>query len=368
MRFTNIKTIINLQLLNSYLGLFLLVLFLTTISSCKKEDSDDVNDSTINIGTAGGSFRIGQLEIVFPENSVTEEIIIEGNIVELTVLPENVTPLSEVHKIDISNPGVYTPNSATLGIDHNDNNEITSLFVSSDGITWTDLRGFRHENKIKSQIPHFSYFFAGTAMYNITLQNDASDSENFFLYQYDANICNYNTRPVVMQNKYLQPSSSSSFNWVENFMFWFTTGQLIVGEIVNFETIKYADQTTHNLVTLTNQGGNYSFQSAVAGPTPGPLTIQTDATIPQFGLICGIGYADFYYGLSNMPTYAVEALPLANITFDITSNEYFVGLGYISAGQVIDPLAQPSISINFPSGSYNATVTLDAGQNLTVTY
>ncbi len=359
MKHTNIKTKINLRLFIPYLGVFLLVL-LTTMSSCKK-DSDCETDSTVTIGSDGGVFQFSKIEISFPDGSVTEDIIIDGSIVEMLVLPENITPISEIHKIDISNPDAYIANSASMAIDHDYHSEITSIFVSSDGNTWTDLRGVLYEDQIKAQIPHFSYFFAGKVQYEFTFQNDSTTSQNFFLYQYDANVSNSVTLPIVLQSITVYPFTTVSYNLTEDLFFWNSTGELSIGEIVKDEIIVIADQNTHNMVTLIEQNGSYIFQSSTAGPIPGTLTIQSDATIPQSGVLCGIGYG-------NTPSYVVRAAPNKNFTFNVTSNEFFVGLGDYVTGEFLNVSTLTSVSISFPVETFSTTVKLDDSQNLTVTY
>ena len=351
-----------MQMFKTFLGLFLVFLFLTSIMSCKNEDSDDDTIPITTIDKQGGVFKLGQLEIIFPENSVSEEIIIGGSIEEIVGIPENLTQISAIHKIDISNPSAYLPNSATIGINHNDDNEVISLFVSNDGIIWTNLGGFIHEEKIKAEIPHFSYFFAGNATYSITVENNSIESESLYIYQYDELISNIgNIFPVVMMSATIPSFVTSRFDWIENFIFWSSTGQLVEGDTITTDNILNADQTTNNLVTLTNQNDSYILQSEGAGQVPGQLIIQVSGNIPISTVICGIGYQD-------MPTYAVEALPNSSIVFNPTSDEYFIGLGNMVAGQLLNPSVQPSADIEFPSGMYNANVVMTNSQDFTISY
>ncbi len=330
--------------------------------SCKKDNDDDTPDSN-KIGTDGGIFKIGETEIFFPEGSVSEEVLIEGSIEDSIILPEHITILGDIHKIQLSNPDAYEPNTATISIVHNDDTEVSSIFVSSDGITWTDLRGYKNDKHIVASIPHFSYFFAGNATYSIIIKNNTMEMVGYVQYQFDENICNLEAYPLAMNSGYLQVMGQTLIQWNESFNFWWgNSGTVEVGNIITAEEEVQTDQSTNNQISLSYNGSTYQFSNQVAGPVAGPLTIVQENSIPINQIASGIGF-------ENTPVYAVQGIPGTSAVFNITSNEYFISMGYASVGEVLNIYEFPSsTSIIFPTGEYHADVSMNSDGTYTVSY
>ncbi len=347
---------------NSYVSI-LLILFITLLltNSCKK-DNNNTPDSNI-IGTDGGVYKIGNTEIFFPAESVSEKIIIEGSIEDTLTIPEHITLLSDIHKIQISNPDAYEANSATISIVHNDDPEILSIFVSSDGINWTNLKGYKNDQHLVASIPHFSYFFAGNATYTIFITNNSAYSVGVVQYQYDENIYNGLFYPTVMNSGHLETAYKIYFSWKESFMFWWAnSGYLEEGKILTPASVAYTDQSTNNQISLNYSGSTYQFSNQIAGPVAGPLTIVQESSIPSGQVSCGIGFG-------NTPTYAIQATANVSSVFNITNHKYFIAVGSASVGEAVYPNAFiSSTSIDFPDGHYNSEANINDDLTFTVNY
>ena len=77
-------------------------------------------------------------------------------------MPENIKPLTEVHKIGLSDPDQYNAGTAILKFTLDRNVDDANIYHSKDGVNWENLSGDVDGNTTSIKINGFSYFLAAT--------------------------------------------------------------------------------------------------------------------------------------------------------------------------------------------------------------
>ncbi len=346
----------------SLLPLGLLIVFLTAFAACKHNKIEGP-DTSSNIGSSGGIYSFGDARLEFPENSLKHEITIDGTIEIFENLPDYITPASNLHRFHLSHPDAYNPHSADISITLDTPVDGLSLFHSSDGISWDNLRGISDGTTITSTIPHFSYFFSGTANYSIRLENNSPSEKNIILFQYDSDISNSTLASLVWFTNMVPSLSYITFNWVEDYSFcWGQTEVLIPGIIFSAAQSKQANLTSMNKITLESSNSNYLFTDQTSGPESGKLYIYQDGSISLDAVSVGIG-------MSGSPIYARQAMPNVITTFKISKPKYFVTVGDFIQGEVPDVNSLSNTQeISFPDGTYQAKVFINEDESWSVNY
>ena len=346
----------------SLLPLGLLIVFLVAFAACKHNKIEGP-DTSSTLGSSGGIYSFGDALLEFPENSLKHEITINGAIEIFENLPDYITPASDLHKFHLSHPDAYNPHSADISITLDAPVEGLSLFHSSDGITWDNLRGVSDGTTITSTIPHFSYFFSGTANYSITLENNSSSDKTITLFQHDPNISSSSIVSLAWLSNMAPSLSQTTFNWLEDYSFcWSQTEVLVPGIIVSAAQSKQANTTSMNKITLENSNSSYLFTEPTSGPEPGKLYIYQDGSILMDAVSVGIE-------MSGSPIYACQGLPNAITTFNISTPKYFLVAGNFNQGEVLDVNSlSDTHEISFPDGAYQANVIINPDGSWSVTY
>lgn len=345
----------------SLLPIGILIVFLTTFAACKKDKTENPNTSS-TIGTEGGIYSFGDAQLLFPENSLNREITINGTIEIFENLPNNITPASNLHRFQLSHPEAYNPHSADISITVDSTVEGLSLFHSSDGITWDNLKGISDGKTITSSIPHFSYFFSGTASYSIKLENNSPSEKNIILFQNNPNIGS-SIIPVAWFSNMAQSQSQTTFDWREDYAFyWSQTWHLSAGVFISVAQSEQANLTTMNKITIENVNSNYLFTNKTSGSEQGKLFIYQNVSISDDKISVGIS-------MSGSPIYARQAMPNVTTVFNVGTPKYFLATGNYNQGEVLDVNSLSNTQeISFPSGSYHANVVINADGSWTVNY
>lgn len=163
---------------------------------------------------------------------------------------------------------------------------------------------------------------ANAMQYSIVVVNNSSNVGSACVYQQNPNMGDPDVMSLAWLVKYAFPTTRISFQWTVDYDFiWSQTGQLAPGIMFMASQMWPADLTTSNQVTLTSVGGTYTFQNQGAGPTPGNLSIQQDATIPPNQAAVGIG-------MSGAGTFVTQAQPNWNLIFTPpTTPQYWITFG-----------------------------------------
>jgi len=208
----------------SLLTLGLLITLLAGTSACKK-DKPGETDTSATIGAEGGVYSFGDVRLVFPKGSLDHEITIDGTFESLDNLPEHITPVGNLHRFHLSHPEAYNANTATIEFAVSEMTTGASIFHSSDGSTWSNLKGVYDGTKISTTIPGFSLFVTGSGSYTVNFINNSSSEETFIVYQYGHDVLPINGGSFVyawLGVDELAPGSQQSLSWSGGYSFYYT--------------------------------------------------------------------------------------------------------------------------------------------------
>lgn len=196
--------------------------------------------------------------------------------------------------------------------------------------------------------------------YSITINNQASHSASFMLFQSDPGAWSPNALAVAWFAKKSNPSPTSrvKFIWtVDIGLSWADTGPLGPGAI--YQASETFDPTgTLNQVTL-DYNGAYFFSNPVKGADPARIYLQESPNIPvASGASVGVT-------MSGKPVYATQAMPNTNLTFSPKAS-YYLAYGNFEEGTVIDvSTINNALLLPYPTGIYSLETTLNADNSWT---
>jgi hypothetical protein len=199
------------------------------------------------------------------------------------------------------------------------------------------------------------------AMYSVNFINNSQNQGSACLYQ-QSTAPSYG-QPVFPLAWFVRssfPGSQNNFQWTLEYSFvWAQTGMLMPGVTFSAAQQVSADPTGNNLITFTQQNGNFQFGQTQRGYQSGMLAIQSDMMVPPNQASVGIGMSGFV-------TFATQAQP--NMTNVFTPNPiYWLTFGNYQQGQVLDPgNTGNAVQLNFSAGVYVLTVTLNPDNTYTV--
>ncbi|MCD4783983.1 MAG: hypothetical protein K8T10_09190 [Candidatus Eremiobacteraeota bacterium] len=323
------------------------------ISGCGGGGNDDGGTGISVTNAEGGTYSLGQAQVTFPPSSVDRDIIVSGSTVSSSDMPSHLTPVSDRHRISLSDPDAYNADTATISITLSGSTEGVSIYHSSDGTEWNKLEGTVNGNIISAGIPHFSDFVAATESYTLKVNNNSFFSGTICIYQDNPNIGVSDVSSIAWLTEYVNPNSSTTFSWTENYSFHNSeTSDLTPGLIfLSMQTLG-ANLSSTNKVTLTNSSGYCQFTNQTAGPSKGNLYIEQDNSVPSNQAAVGIGM----YGRT---TYAVMAQPDMTYTFTLNP-KYWITHGDYTSGQVLDTNnISNKKEFVFPSGCYSMNAVLN---------
>ena len=197
------------------------------ISGCGSDSGSGVTELNSKLITPdkGGSLSFGQVHVSFPPGSTDSLLTVSGEIVSLEVMPENIKPLTEVHKIGLSDPDQYNAGTAILKFTLDRNVDDANIYHSKDGVNWENLSGDVDGNTTSSKINGFSYFLAATpggvkdsSLYRVTFINNTTQSGDVCLFQIPAPPHSFGYSTAWMK-RYLHPNSTAVFSWGHGLFF-----------------------------------------------------------------------------------------------------------------------------------------------------
>ncbi len=346
---------------NGLLSNLVLAAILTGLlfSGCSSDDSSGQGTAMTLITNAnGGTYDAGSVWIAFPPDSVAFDVLVTGTVVETGSIPPDITPLSEVHQISLSDADAYNADTAVISFDLDQSGEGIFVFHSGDGIQWNIIGGIFEGTTVSANVPGFSYFFAGKVtspreQHTLTFRNDSNESGSVCIYQYNRDVGSYQIMPLAWFAKYTYPNTQIRFTWSQAYSFcWAMTGQLRPGVLFRSSQTANADLSSYNQITLEGSGGYYSFTNQTSGPYPGRLFIRLGGGIQMDEISVGIG-------MSGSPIYAMQAMPNWTVAFDPSSPKYWITFGNYRLGEVLDHNSVTNrAEIVFPEGVYSMTAVL----------
>jgi len=192
-------------------------------------------------------------------------------------------------------------------------------------------------------------------LYSLTVINQSPNLGDFCVYQTAPDMSDPNILSLAWFAKKAQPTTKVKFTWTLDYSFiWSETGTLVPGVMFDASQVWAADLSTKNQVTLTNDGGAFTFENLQAGPKPGTLYIKQDASIPFNSVAVGIG-------MSGAGTFVTQAQPNYTSMFS-PHPKYWVTFGNFEQGEVLDTtnIVSDSAEIDFPVNVYSMTAILQA--------
>ena len=196
--------------------------------------------------------------------------------------------------------------------------------------------------------------------YSIMFQNNSSNAGSACVFQGDPNTGFPGIMSLAWFAKYAYPTTMILFKWTTEYDFvWSETGKLAPGILFTSSQIWPADLTGKNKVTLTHQGGAYTFTNQTKGPQQGSLYITEDQTIP-------LNMASVGIGMSGSGTFVVQAQPNMNAIFTFHP-EYWITFGNFKEGEVLDiTQITNKAQITFPPNIYSMAAILNQDNTWTI--
>lgn len=203
---------------------------------------------------------------------------------------------------------------------------------------------------------------AYAVQYSIVFVNNSTNFANACIYQQDPDLGVPSVQSLAWFTKPAYPTTKLSFSWTLSYYFvWSETGPLGPGAVFMASQAWPADLSTTNMVTLTKEGGAYTFQGQGPGPTPGRLNIMEDGTIPSNQAAVGIG-------MSGAATFVVQAQPNWQQVFTPSPQpQYWITFGNFMQGEVMDDESlMVGTRVEFPVNIYSMTATINPDNTWTV--
>ena len=192
--------------------------------------------------------------------------------------------------------------------------------------------------------------------YSLTVNNQASHSAYFMVYQNDPTLWDPNALSIAWFAKFSNPSPTSKvkFSWGVDWGFsWGDTGKLQAGVQYDASETYEPQGPSDNLITL-DYNGAYFFGTPSAGADPNRFYMQESKNIPV-GSSASVGMT-----MSGNTVYAVQARPNQNLTFS-PHPTYYLAYGSYEEGKVIDvSTINNPLQLVYATGVYSLTTTLNA--------
>ena len=200
---------------------------------------------------------------------------------------------------------------------------------------------------------------AGPA-YSLTCLNQSAQPWSFYMSQQKPDLPQGNMLVWLCTPFNIAPGAYFTFTWSLTYNFvWGLTGKLSSDTYFTAGEVIDASLESQNQTTFSVPGNTPQFSPVTKNDSPGSLTIQNAADVPDEIFSVGIG-------MSGAPTFVVQAQP--NLTNIFTPHPAY----YLAAGpsrtpgqQFPEELTQP-IKITFPANIYNMRATLDDKHQWTV--
>jgi len=350
------RTIISKRImLSMVLIVSFVLLILIYTAGCSNSDNNNESGTseeiTGTIDEAGGNFEMGQINVEFPADSVGSEVSITGKPVFLDSLPEDLTPISSVFEISLSDLEAYISHSAilTFNLKENTEGEDISIYHSSDGVTWEKLESTVEGNTVSTSIPNFSYFVAARGRtYSLRVINNSSIPNNACIYQFSGTSTSYQLYTIVWKSKYIHPGCTAYFKWSKNYSFFYSKPgrfPLRVGETIGWPQFFSGDLSSKNKITLTGKNYDYFFTNLTSGDPKGSMTIVQDSKIRRDDAVIGIA-------MDYSPICAAQAWPNMTTQFSAGNMKCHIFSGNYRAGTVINAYTfnRVGAEVAFPPG------------------
>lgn len=192
-------------------------------------------------------------------------------------------------------------------------------------------------------------------IYSVTVNNRASHSAYFMVFQSDPTSWAANALSLAWFSKYSNPSPTSriKFQWtVDTGFSWAETGELKPG--IQFAASETYDPTGGNNMITLDYNKAYQFVNPTKGPDPARFYLAESANIP-IKSDASVGVT-----MSGSTVYAVQARPNQNLTFS-PHPKYYIAYGDYLEGDVLDVSAiNNPLELPYPTGIYSLTTTLNA--------
>ncbi len=197
--------------------------------------------------------------------------------------------------------------------------------------------------------------------YSLTVNNQASHSAYFMVYQSDPTQWDPNALSIAWFAKFSNPSPTSKikFSWGVDWGFsWGDTGKLQAGVRYDASETYEPQNSNDNLITL-DYNGAYLFGTPAAGQDPNRFYIQESKNIPV-NSSASVGMT-----MSGNTVYAVQARPNQNLTFS-PHPTYYLAYGNYEEGTVIDvSTVNNPLTLVYATGVYSLSTTLNADNTWT---
>jgi hypothetical protein len=191
--------------------------------------------------------------------------------------------------------------------------------------------------------------------YSITINNHASNSAYFMVFQNDPTNWAPNALSLAWFSKFSNPSPTAriTFSWnVDTGFSWAETGDLQPG-IVFTASETYDPTGPKNMITL-DYNGAYEFTNPSVGPDPARFYLSETGNIPIKSK-ASVGVT-----MSGSTVYAVQARPNQSLTFS-PHPSYFIAYGDYQEGDVIDvSTVNNPLELKYPTGIFALTTTINA--------
>ena len=223
----------------------------------------------------------------------------------------------------------------------------------------TEGNTHRRKPKSRSRVGKTCQILIIMQSYSVTFVNNSQNTGSACLYQQTPD-APFNLMSLAWFAYPTHPSTRTTFQWSIDYSFvWGQTGTLMPGVTFSADQQLPADPNGANTVTFTQQYGSPQFSRLQSGGQPGMLSISCDASVPSRQISIGIG-------MSGSATFATQAMPNMTSVFGV-SPSYWFAFGNYQQGQVLDAQSiTTAVQLNFPSGVYALTVTLNADGSFTV--
>jgi hypothetical protein len=190
--------------------------------------------------------------------------------------------------------------------------------------------------------------------YSITVNNRASHSAYFMVFQSDPTSWAPNALSLAWFAKFSNPSKTAriKFEWtVDTGFSWAETGELKPG--IHFSATEIYDPYNDlNKITL-DYNGAYQFIDPASGPDKDRFYLNETKNIPLKSQ-AAVGVT-----MAGSTVYAVQARPNQNLTFS-PHPKYFIAYGDYQEGDVLDvSTVNNPLELPYPTGVYALTTTLN---------
>jgi len=340
--------------------LVMTVMFSIVLTGCGSGSSIEITPEK------GGTHAFGQIQIIFPPDSVDGSVIVSGETVTLNGLPGHIIPLSQIHAVSLSNPEFYNARTATVIFTLAGNLGTANIFHSKDGENWENLVGDIDGNTISSKISSFSFLmvasFSGlsSTLYSLAVQNDSPQDGAFCIFQRNSELST-STLSTAWLTRTAAPDTSVNFNWTDDYSFtWSETDSLFPGIIFNTAQIVSANLTSENQIHFGFTSSGFAFSGQTQGSQEGMLYIEQDVTVPFNTAAIGIAR-------SGSPIFVTQAEPNVVTAFNPSDSTYFIAFGNFTHGELLDTESiENSAELVFPPDVYNLNVVLNEDDTWTI--